>query len=116
MVSRVPAEEVLSRLDPEERQWVEEFRDQLRAACGPRLRDLRIFGSKVRGDDHDESDIDLLVLVDGLDHDTWTAVIDLAGSISPWLSAVVEDFDRYHAPHSRATGFYEEMRRESVRL
>jgi hypothetical protein len=40
-----------------------EFRDQLRARFGDRLSDLRLFGSKVRGDDHDESDIDLLVLL-----------------------------------------------------
>ncbi len=60
MVSPVPAEEVLARLDPAERGWVEEFRTAVRARYGARVRDLRLFGSKVRGDDHDESDIDVL--------------------------------------------------------
>lgn len=77
---------------------------------------MRIFGSKVRGDAHDESDIDVLVLVDGADTPTRHAIADLAVEISPWLSPVVYDFERYHAPVSRASGFYEEMRRESVRL
>lgn len=110
------AEVALARLRPEERAWVEEFRDSARDMLGPRLRDMRLFGSKVRGDDHPESDIDLLVLVEDLDSDRRTAVVGLASSISTWLRPVVVDFDRYHSPSSRATGFYREMRKESVRL
>lgn len=56
VVSPVPAEEVLARLEPTERRWVEEFRDGVRGRWGARIRDMRIYGSKVRGDDHDESD------------------------------------------------------------
>jgi hypothetical protein len=29
---------------------------------------------------------------------------------------VIQGFDGYHAPASRASGFYEELRRESIRL
>jgi predicted nucleotidyltransferase len=116
VVSPVPAEEVLARLVPTERQWVEEFRDAIRARWGERVRDMRIYGSKVRGDDHDESDIDVLVLVQDNDQATSMAIWELASSISLWLSPMVMDFERYHLPISRASGFYEEMRRESVRL
>jgi predicted nucleotidyltransferase len=116
VVSPVPADEVLSRLVPTERRWVEEFRDAVRARWGERVRDMRIYGSKVRGDDHDESDIDVLVLVQDNDQATSMAIWELASSISLWLSPMVMDFERYHLPISRASGFYEEMRRESVRL
>lgn len=116
MVSAVSASEVLSRLDPEERRWVEEFRERIREALGPHLRDLRVFGSKVRGDDRDESDIDLLVLVDEKERELAGQVVDIAMGISALLSPVVFDFDAYHSPKSRASGFYEEMRRDSVRL
>ena len=116
MPSDVPAEVVLARLSLEVREWVEAFRDGVREKLGPRLKDLRIFGSRVRGEEHEESDVDLLVLVEDLDYDTRREVVDLAHSISPWLSAVVLDFERYHLPKSRATGFYKEMRKESVRL
>lgn len=116
VVSPVPAEEALARLTPDERRWVEDLRDRLRAEYGPRLRDLRLFGSKVRGDFHDESDIDVLVLIDGCDYQTSSAIGTLAHSISPWLSLVTRDFDAYHEPSSRASGFYQEMRKESVRL
>lgn len=116
MVSAITADEALARLPAEERRWVEEFRERLRAEHGPRLRDLRLFGSKARGEWHEESDIDLLVLLDGCDIETRMAIVDLARSISPWLSPHTYDFERYHEPVSRATGFYKEMRKESVRL
>ena len=116
VVSTVVAEEVLARLDPTERRWIELFRDGVRARWGSRVRDMRLYGSKVRGDDHDESDIDVLVLVQDNDRETSDAVWELAWSITTWLSPMVLDFDRYHEPISRASGFYEEMRRESVRL
>lgn len=116
MVSTLSAGEVLDRLDAEERQAVEEFRDRLRAELGPRLRDLRIFGSKARGDDHGDSDIDLLVLIDGDAGPTADRVRELAASINGLLWPVVYNFDRYHDPVFRASGFYKELRKESVRL
>lgn len=120
MVSSVTAVEALGRMRPRNRAIVETFRDQVREMLGPRLRDLRLFGSMARGDHHDESDIDVLVLVESLDRETNAAVGDLAHEIGyrggRFLAAVVCDFDTYHSPKSRATGFYESMRRESVRL
>lgn len=95
---------------------MDEFRSRLREMLGPRLRDLRIYGSKVRGTSDPESDIDLLVLVEALDPATWGEVVDLALSVSPVLSPHVDDYDGYHEPRSRASGFYKEIRRESVRL
>jgi len=116
VVSTVPAEVALSRLAPEERQWVGELQDRLRSLFGSRLRDMRLFGSKARGDFHDESGIDILVLIDACDSSTAMAITDIADAISPWLSPVIQSFDGYHAPASRASGFYEELRRESIRL
>lgn len=110
------SEQILEQLGLRQREWVEKFRDQLRALLGDRLRDLRLFGSHVRGEAHEESDIDLLVLVDGFGEETWRRVIDMAQSISPWLAPMIEDFERYHAPRSRATGIYQDIRQASVRL
>lgn len=116
MPSSASTIEALRALDPRRRRWVEEFRGRLRALLGERLRDLRLFGSEARGQGVADSDIDLLVLIDGLDEGTWRAVLDMAHSISPWLSPLIEDYERYHAPRSRATGIYKAIRQESVRL
>ncbi len=116
MVSSLTRQEALARLDPEERGWVEAFAQRVRDEFGPRVRDIRIYGSKVRGDAHDESDIDLLVLVDDGDRVTFDAIANIGYSISSWMSPRVYDFDEYHSPRFRASGFYKELRRESVKL
>ncbi len=116
VVSPIPTAEVLARLPAEEQRWINELRPALQRRFGARLRDLRLFGSKVRGDDHDESDIDVLVLLDGCTQEDRNAVWDVAWSISTVLMPVVSDVETYHAPRSRASGFYEELRKESVRL
>jgi predicted nucleotidyltransferase len=43
-----------------------EFKRQLQATFGVRLRDFRLFGSRARGEAHEDSDVDLLVVVEGL--------------------------------------------------
>lgn len=116
VVSPVPAEEALKRLAPVERKWVEDFRRQVRELLGERLADLRLFGSKARGDSGPGSDIDVLVLIHDLDPATNRTVVELAYAVSPWLSPLVDDHVAYHAPKSRATGLYQAMRHESVRL
>lgn len=116
MVSPIPAEVVLARLTPEVRGWLHELRIALPDLLGERLADLRLFGSQARGDTHEESDIDVLILVHDLDWDTWVAVTDLTRSISQWFSPSVNDYERYHAPFSRAGGFYKELRKDSVKL
>ena len=55
-----------------------DFAGRTRARFGPRLVDLRLFGSRARGEGHAESDLDLLVLVDGLTRDERREVQDLA--------------------------------------
>lgn len=45
---------------------LEEFRAVVRAEFGARVRDVRLFGSQARGEAHEESDVDILVLIDGL--------------------------------------------------
>jgi uncharacterized protein len=42
------------------------FAARLRPIFGERLRELRLFGSYARGEAHEDSDVDVLVLVDGL--------------------------------------------------
>ena len=116
MGSSVLEEDVLNRLTSKERQAVEQFLLKLRGECAARVKDVRIFGSKLRGDFRQDSDIDLLVLIEGLDAGEWGRITDMAYSASPWIDARVSDWDAYHAPASRSTGFYKEMRRESVHL
>lgn len=103
-------------LRDEELRAVERLAAELRAGLGPRLRDIRIFGSSVTGLRLEESDVDVLVLIRDLDEKTRVEAVELAHAIAPYLSLLVEDFDRYHAPPSRASGIYREIREHSIRL
>lgn len=116
MVADISADEVLARLPPEDRRAVEWFRDDVRTEFGERVRDMRLYGSKARGDDHEESDIDILVLLDEKDTETATLIIYMAHFIDPRITPMIFSFDRYHAPEHRVTGYYEELRKDSVRL
>lgn len=116
MVSGRSAEEVLASLPDEERAAVEKFRDRMLAEFGPRLRDLRIYGSKATGTAGDESDIDLLALLDGYEWRVDSRIRSIAHEIDWRLSVHVRGWAEYHAPKSRATLFYEEVRATSVKL
>ena len=57
---------------------------RLRPLFGERLRELRLFGSCARGDAHEDSDVDVLVLVDGL---TDLEIGVVAGEVAPVIIA-----------------------------
>ena len=59
----------LSHLPPDERIAITNYVAQIRDRFPSRVLAVTLFGSKARGDDDDESDIDLLVLVDVEDND-----------------------------------------------
>jgi len=48
------------------RPALEAYAGRLRSLFGDRLRELRLFGSYARGEAHEDSDVDVLVLVEGL--------------------------------------------------
>jgi uncharacterized protein len=76
------------------------------ARFGARLHEVVLFGSWARGDAHEESDVDLLVVVDGLDererrdvmdaaYDAAAAAVDMADCVSisplPYSTAQVTE-------------------------
>lgn len=64
----VRREDLAPARDPDEGMHVARVATQrLKDAYADRLVDVVIFGSWVRGEAHEESDVDLLVVLDGLD-------------------------------------------------
>jgi predicted nucleotidyltransferase len=57
-----------------------EYASRLRAIFGDRLSDVRLFGSFARGEAHEDSDVDVLVLIDGL---TDLEIGIVAGEVAP---------------------------------
>jgi predicted nucleotidyltransferase len=58
------------------RSTVADFAARVRARYGDRVADVRLFGSYARGDAHEESDVDVLVVLRDL---AWAEKIDAIG-------------------------------------
>ena len=54
---------MVGALSPQEEQVVQAFATRVRERFTEQVRDVRLFGSKARGDHDAESDIDVLVIV-----------------------------------------------------
>ncbi|MFZ5471577.1 MAG: nucleotidyltransferase domain-containing protein [Myxococcota bacterium] len=63
------------------RQAVLDFQARVRARFGPRLSDMRIFGSYARGDWGPESDVDVLTVVEGLTERERREIFELAEEV-----------------------------------
>lgn len=55
--------EIVSAWDPDERSWLEAFRTAIKSKHAGAVKDIVIYGSKARGDWHEDSDIDVLLIV-----------------------------------------------------
>lgn len=84
-----------------EKEGILSFKKKVLKECGNRAILFKVFGSKVRGEDWEESDIDILVLVEDLDWREKERIIDLSSDvnleydlmISP-LVMTPQEFDR----------------------
>jgi predicted nucleotidyltransferase len=71
----------LERLSPAERLALGRFAGEARSICGSRLIELRAYGSRVRGEGHALSDLDVFVLLQEPDRATERLLDDLAADL-----------------------------------
>ena len=82
-------------LSPSERDALEPFCARVRALFGPRLRELALFGSRARGvwgEVTEDSDVDVLVVVDDLTGPEARAVAYAAGDALTEHDVIVAPF------------------------
>lgn len=94
--------------------------EMLRQRFGARLREVRLFGSTARGERHEESDIDVAVIVDKLD---WREKRELYG----WPFDIMMETGVYLSPVAWSTADFQclldgerlialDVRREGIQL
>jgi len=71
------------------RETLDAFATGLRQRFAARLRDLRLFGSYARGEAREDSDVDVLVVLDRVDREDDRHVTDLAADLIWELHGVV---------------------------
>jgi predicted nucleotidyltransferase len=98
----------LEHLTKEEKAGLGEIKQRVQSVVGHRLRGIRLFGSKARGDFDPESDLDIAILVDGLDRETKRRIIDIVANVEVEFLLVVsslvlswEDFQSLRARERR---------------
>lgn len=116
-------EAVLQNLPPAVRAALDRYRTLLRARFGERLRELVLFGSHARGEAHEESDVDVLVVVEGLTETERREAIDLAidadaADREAWvgLSPIPYSTEQAADLRSREKRLLREIDREGIRL
>ncbi len=109
------------KLTDKDADALREFVSAVRDALGPDLVELKLFGSKARGDDDPESDIDVLVVVQsGGDPTGEDRVLDIAFRTSlahdVVIAPVVMERSIVEHPVWRLSGLLESVAKEGVTL
>jgi len=107
-------------LSRQESEALREFAERIRAALGSTLRDLRLFGSKARGDAGADSDLDVLVVVETDRVRAEDLAIDIAFDINVandlYISPRVVTAQSLADPVWRTTLFVQTVSQEGVPL
>jgi uncharacterized protein len=97
-----------------------EFALRVKAALGSRLVELRLFGSKARGDATADSDLDVAVVTDGENRRSDAEVVDIAYDVDlaydVYISPRMLPQSVLHDPVWSLTGFVRAIEREGIRL
>lgn len=102
------------------REVVARFARELRGRYGPEVVDVRLFGSFARGAAHEESDVDVAVVLEQADWNTRRDVIDLATDVGlPHdlrLSPTVFDRETYERWRAQERPLVQDVEREGIAL
>lgn len=95
------------------------YRTALAAELGDRLRDVILFGSHARGQAHEESDIDVAVIVSDLDFSLHRHIIDVATDLGleagADLSPTVVDAATWETWKKQERPLARDVEREGIR-
>jgi len=113
-------EEHLALLKKTDKKAVFEFCNLLRMKLGSNLQMIKLFGSKARGDDDPESDIDILILVERRDILVEDQILDIAYDTSlkhnVVIMPVVLSDSEFYSSLSKVGIFYSNVQKEGVVL
>lgn len=107
-------------LTTNERDAVLEFVKILRQRYGSMIKEIILFGSKVRGNDNKYSDIDILIVLDNLTWEIKKTISELAArenlKHNVLISTIRYDADTWNDPVIKFSPFGKTVREEGVRL
>ena len=112
--------EALKYLADHERAALKEFLTKLREQHGSEVVLVSLFGSKVRGDFDEESDIDVLVVVEDRTSQLWEDIVeietDLMLKYDSVISSLIMGRDNYEWHRRYRAPLYRSIEREGIDL
>lgn len=107
-------------LNAKERQGVNVFSERVRQFLGTSLLDLRIFGSKVRGDFDKESDIDMMLVIESEDWHIQEEITKISADINMEFDCNISPVIYTRLEHEKnkyfKTLFIQEVEKEGISL
>ena len=105
-------------LNDQEKKALNYFTDKVKEALKENLILFKLFGSKARGDFDEESDIDVLVLVNERDWDLHYLVCSIANDISidleVFISPTILTLNEYNLNKEHGTAFSHAVEEEGI--
>lgn len=112
--------ESLTTLTSEEKLAISEFAELLRQKFPALIKEIILFGSKVRGNSEEDSDIDILIVLNNLTWETKKTISELAANENinhnVLISTVRYDSETWENPVIKASPFGMSVRKEGVWL
>ena len=117
---RAVSEKRLRYLADRERAALDEFLTRLREQHGSEVVLVSLFGSKVRGDFDEESDIDVLLVVENRNSQLWEDVVEIETDLMLKYDAVISSLimgrDNYEWHMRHRAPLYRNIEREGIEL
>ena len=110
----------ISTLNKIEQEAIEEFKELLNKKYPKDIESVKLFGSKARGDFHEESDIDLMVVLKGADENEKDKITDAAYDLllkyEVDISPRVYSSKEFNYLNNIPTVFMQIIKREGIEL
>ena len=107
-------------LHPEEQAWLDEYRKALMDRQPGVIERMLVYGSKARGDAHEDSDIDVLLIVNNKAADLKRMLRRIGYRLSAPSYAVPSIFaysqEEWEQRKSIGSSFFENVERQAVRI
>jgi uncharacterized protein len=112
---------MLGHLNRIEEEAITKLKNLLSQKLGNNLKNVLLYGSKARGDYNNDSDIDILVVADGVDLEMKDiireAVLDIQLEYSLPISVHIRSLDYFIAQqNNRLNQFIHNVEREGIRI
>lgn len=111
---------IKSYLTKKEKRAVTFLKKELIKSFPEDVLELRLFGSKARGDYHKESDVDILVVISSLNDDKkdriYDAVLDILHKYGVYLSVHIYSQEEFNSLNLIPTVFMQLVQRDAVSL